>query len=269
MPFGGSTHGRENGWTLNFGYGPAKKYVAAIDPANADLLRTVIGWWLYGPNGARGYRGLKTRFDQMRRLFVLCTQEGILASELSHFPARSPEPVSRRCSRLPGPVSSWHCCTNCTSGGMRWGSPCWIAQGWHASQRPCPRPPRSSRPPISPPRIWHYQITRLRECLDDFLAHRGQVEECFRFCLAAYRHNSASLQDNAGHNRSIRFSGRRMDQTEVDWAAVLRPIHRHRASVSHGGTIRRWLGVSDDENPHSSSESLPQPRESIWTGAIC
>ncbi|MCZ9640979.1 hypothetical protein [Pseudomonas putida] len=72
--------------TLNFGDGPAKKYVAAIDPANADLLRTVIGWWLYGPNGARGYRGLKTRFDQMRRLFVLCTQEGILASELSHFP---------------------------------------------------------------------------------------------------------------------------------------------------------------------------------------
>lgn len=35
--------------TLNFGDGPAKKYVAAIDPANADLLRNVIGWWLYGP----------------------------------------------------------------------------------------------------------------------------------------------------------------------------------------------------------------------------
>ncbi|AKG71800.1 hypothetical protein WN53_23245 [Serratia fonticola] len=72
--------------TLNFGDSPTKKYAAAINHANADLLRIVIGWWLYGPNGARGYRGLKTRFDQMRRLFVLCTQEGILASELSQFP---------------------------------------------------------------------------------------------------------------------------------------------------------------------------------------
>lgn len=72
--------------TLNFGDGPAKKYAAAIDPVNADLLRLIIGWWLYGPNGARGYRGLKTRFDQIRKIFVLCTQEGILASELSQFP---------------------------------------------------------------------------------------------------------------------------------------------------------------------------------------
>ncbi|WP_318351687.1 hypothetical protein [Klebsiella pneumoniae] len=230
--------------TLNFGDGPAKKYVAAIDPANADLLRTVIGWWLYGPNGARGYRGLKTRFDQMRRLFVLCTQEGILASELSHFPRvadRLPEVLG-----LPGPVSSWHCCTNCTSGGMRWGSPCWIAQGWHASQRPCPTT-RSSRPPISRPA---FGTIKSHACAnaDDFLAHRGQVEECFRFCLAAYRHNSASLQGQRrpqsfypfqwpSDGSNGKWTGRQYYGPFIDTA--------HRFGMVE--LFRRWLGVSDDE----------------------
>ncbi|MDW3858808.1 hypothetical protein [Klebsiella pneumoniae] len=196
--------------TLNFGDGPAKKYVAAIDPANADLLRTVIGWWLYGPNGARGYRGLKTRFDQMRRLFVLCTQEGILASELSHFPRvadRLPEVLG-----LPGPVSSWHCCTNCTSGGMRWGSPCWIAQGWHASQRPCPTT-RSSRPPISRPA---FGTIKSHACAnaDDFWRIEAKSRSASASVWLPIGTTLPVSKDNAGHNRSIRFSGRRMDQTE-------------------------------------------------------
>lgn len=72
--------------TLNFGDGPLRKNVASIDPENANLLRIVTGWWLYGPNGVQGYRSLKTHFDQMRRLFALCTREGILASDLSRFP---------------------------------------------------------------------------------------------------------------------------------------------------------------------------------------
>ncbi|WP_157284059.1 hypothetical protein [Pseudomonas chlororaphis] len=72
--------------TLNFGDGPFTKIAAPIDSENANLLRIIIGWWLYGPNGARGHRTVKTRFDQMRRLFALCAQEGILASELSCFP---------------------------------------------------------------------------------------------------------------------------------------------------------------------------------------
>lgn len=73
--------------TLNFGDGPAKKSAAPISSTNANLLRVITGWWLYGPYGARGYRSLKTRFDQMRRLFVLCEEAGILASELSHCPS--------------------------------------------------------------------------------------------------------------------------------------------------------------------------------------
>lgn len=231
--------------TLNFGDGPAKKIVASIDPANADLLRIVTGWWLYGPNGARGHRGLKSRFDQMRRLFVLCTQEGILASELSHFP--------RIADRLPEVLQSSQ------SGELlallhelyerRDALGFTLLDRAGLARLAAGMPDHQKRQtPYIPPRIWHYQITRLRECIDDFLAHREQLEECFRFCLAAYRHNSIGLQ---GRHRPRSFypfqwpsdgangnhSGRHYYGPFIDTA--------HRLGLVE--LFRRWLGLSNDE----------------------
>lgn len=185
--------------TLNFGDGPAKKHAAAIDPANADLLRVVTGWWLYGPNGTRGYRGLKTRFDQMRRLFALCTHEGILASELSHFPRvsdRLPDVV--QASRAGEFLALLH---ELYERREALGFTLLDRRGLARLAASMPAH-QTTQTPYIPPRIWHYQVTRLRECLDDFLAHREQVEECFRFCLDAYRHNSANLQ---GQSKPISF----------------------------------------------------------------
>ena len=54
MPFGGSTRGRKNQSRLTSATAPQRSNAAAIDSGNADLLRVVTGWWIYGPNGARG-----------------------------------------------------------------------------------------------------------------------------------------------------------------------------------------------------------------------
>lgn len=48
--------------------------------------------------------------------------------------------------------------------------------------------------PYIPPRIWLYQVTRLRECLMDFHEHREQIEACFQFCLDAYVKRFGSLE---------------------------------------------------------------------------
>ncbi|MFM0654710.1 hypothetical protein [Paraburkholderia sediminicola] len=45
-----------------------------------------------------------------------------------------------------------------------------------------------------PPRVWTHQVLRLRECLDDFLRHKQQIEECFHFCVDAYAYNFGSLE---------------------------------------------------------------------------
>ncbi|WP_226507519.1 hypothetical protein [Pseudomonas sp. MWU16-30317] len=172
--------------TLNFGDGPVKKSAAPISSKNANLLRIITGWWLYGPYGARGYRSLKTRFDQMRRLFILCEDEGILASELRHFPRVCERiPAFLRTSRQTEFLALMHELyasrdavgfTLLDSGSLTRLAA--LFPNHHTAQTP-----------YIPPRIWRYQVTRLRECLDDFLFHREQVEACYRFCFAAYEHN--------------------------------------------------------------------------------
>lgn len=102
--------------------------------------------------------------------------------------------------------------------------------------------------PYIPPRIWHYQITRLRECLDDFLAHRGQSRSASASVWLPIGTTLPVSKDNAGHNRSIRFSGRRMDQTESGLGGSTTVYFidtAHRFGMVE--LFRRWLGVSDDE----------------------
>lgn len=81
---------------LNFGDGRLTKS-PPIDRVNADLLRRITGWWLWGPHGARSARTLEAKFDLIRPLFALCSREGILASDLMRFPRvadRLPEVIS-------------------------------------------------------------------------------------------------------------------------------------------------------------------------------
>lgn len=229
---------------LNFGDGPTKKHVSAIDPANADLLRTVTGWWLYGPNGARGYQGLKTRFNQIRQLFVLCTQEGILASELSHFPSVSDRlPTVIQASRASDCLALLH---ELYERRDALGFTLLDRRGLVRLAASMPEHQKTQTPYI-PPRIWHYQVTRLRECLDDFLAHREQVEECFRFCFDAYRHNFA----NRGQGRAKPIHP---FQWPSDGISADRAGHRyygpfietaHRFGIV--GLLGRWLGVRDED----------------------
>lgn len=172
--------------TLNFGDGPIKKMAAPIDSQNANLLREIIGWWLYGPNGARGHRTIKTRFDQMRRLFALCAQEGILASELSRFPRiadRIPEVLQS--SRAREFLMLLHeLYERRETLGFT------ILDRKSLTRLEAALPNHETRQtPFIPPSIWRYQVTRLRECLDDFLVHQEKIEACFRFCLSAYHHN--------------------------------------------------------------------------------
>ena len=231
--------------TLNFGDGPVQKHAAVISPENANLLRIVVGWWIYGSNGNSGYRGLKTRFDQIRQLFVLCTQEGILASELSQFPHVLDQlPKLLQASRFSETLALMH---ELYEKRDVLGFVILDCAGLACLAAAMPNHQRHQTPYI-PPRIWSYQISRLRECLDDFLAHRNQVEDCFRFCLAAYRYNFNNLQEQ---NRPKSFypfqwlpskSGKK--STNKKYYGPFIETARRFGIVD---LFYRWLGVKEDE----------------------
>ena len=230
---------------LNFGDGPIKKYAAVISPANADLLRTIIGWWLYGPNGARGVRGLKTRFDQMRKLFVLCTQEGILASELSQFPRVSDQlskvlQISRSGEFLALLSELYERRNTIGFTGLDRAGLARLAASLPEHQ--------VNQTPYIPPRIWHYQVTRLRACLDDFLAHQESVEECFRFCVNAYRSNFITPQ---GQKKPKSFYPLRWPTDEANGQQTGRQYYGQFIDTARrfgiADLLERWTGRSDRE----------------------
>lgn len=175
---------------LNFGDGAPKGKAAPISPANADVFRQVVAWWLWGPNAVQKVRTLRQRHENLRPLFVLCSKEQIVATDLSRFP--------RVIERLAATVSS-----SSGTGVVSMLHDLWEQRdeigmvlldlsGIKTLSASLAKHEKAQTPYI-PPRIWMYQVNRLREFLDDFLAHRQQIEDCYRFCLGAYAHNAGSL----------------------------------------------------------------------------
>lgn len=175
------------GKSLMLSFGSDRTSGSRISDNNAYLLKLISAWWLVGPNACTTASGLYARHQAIKKLFVICTQEGIDAAELSRHPA-----VIERVSRELAASSAryavallrnlWLCRTSLNfsildeSGLSLLAS---LTTRYHSIQTP-----------YIPPRIWAYQALRLKTCLDDYIEHRKQIEDCFRFCLDAYKKNS-------------------------------------------------------------------------------
>ena len=70
---------------INFGDGHNGR-VQRIDSANADLLRQMVTWRIWGPPGIRKIASLRNFLLPVRKIVALCSREGILASDLMRFP---------------------------------------------------------------------------------------------------------------------------------------------------------------------------------------
>lgn len=177
--------------TLNFGDGPQLAQTSSIDRDNADLLRMLVTWRGWGPRGARTASTLKnTFFTPIRQIVALCSREGILASDLMRFPAvMAKVPQVLTASKFGTVVSELQRILDARNelgfilldqNGIR---QLVAAKPVHTTEQT----------EYIPPRIWAYQVNRLRECLDDYIAHRQKVEDCFRFCVDAYAKNFGTL----------------------------------------------------------------------------
>ena len=175
--------------TLNFGDGETKPHLA-LDPENADLLRMVATWLMWGPRAANAISTVLTSFSRVRQIFSLCSARGISAANLMRFP--------KVLDSLPGvlPPSKFRDCLallqRLFDSRELLGFTIVDSQGLKRLAA-LPDDHDVVQTAYIPPRIWLYQLGRLRECLTEFIEHREQVEACFLFCLEAYRENFGSL----------------------------------------------------------------------------
>lgn len=177
---------------LNFGDGPYIKGASNITPANANLFRQIVAWWLYGPKGVQSPLTLKSRFIALRTLFVLCSSEGIIASDLMRFPA-----VAEQLPSVLAPSVAHVILTMLHvlyEQREQLGFTLLNREGLSRLEAALPEH-EGCQTPYIPPRIWTYQVNRLRAFLDDFHTHREGVEACYHFCLNAYSKNYGSLAE--------------------------------------------------------------------------
>lgn len=174
--------------TFNFGDGPKlNSRSPVIDPANADVLREVVGWRLWGPYGGGSPTILVSGIlTSVRQIIALCSQHKVLASDLSRYPALIEE-VAR--SMAPGNFATVVAELDRLRDARDFLGFELLDQAGILRLTAAQPDHNKEQTEYIPPRIWTYLVMRLKECLDDYLAHEQQIEECFAFCVAAYEEN--------------------------------------------------------------------------------
>jgi len=184
--------------TIYFGDGPGQG--KKVSPQNAELLRRIVAWWLWGEAAVRSAKALVYKFETIKPLFVACTDAGILANELYRYPKvieKLADYYKQRANRLIECLHSLFIARDSLGFSIIDESGIKILSSVLTTTD-------STQTAYMPARIWSYQVSRLRQCLDDFLLHQDKIETCFDFCLSAYARN-------AGGNLSNAFGGLRFD----------------------------------------------------------
>jgi hypothetical protein len=183
---------------VNFGDGLQRsKHHGKVSVVNADTLRLINAWWLWGPRAVVVPGTLVSQHRALKQIFVICTSEGIDSRELSRFPA-----VVTQIAKAISPSTRTTSLTLLHS---------LFEQreklGFVILDRDALRVFAAALGPSAaveqtayvPPRIWAYQVHRLREVLDDFLAHEEKIQACYDAVLDRYQSSYGSLQAAIGN----------------------------------------------------------------------
>ena len=156
--------------------GPANKRSRKLSRDNADLLRQITAWWLFGPRAVCETATLFNKHNQLFPLFNLCSMEGISASNLSRYPMVADKLPKTLAPSTAGDVfSRLHMLFEHRE---MLGFVLLDRDGLSRLEAALPDYEKGQTPYI-PPRIWTYQLSRLRAFLDDFLAQPPCVEALF------------------------------------------------------------------------------------------
>lgn len=180
---------------LDFAGGQNKRSAVALGPENQLVMRMLATWIIWGAQSAKSWHTLKTRFLWFRRIVALCESEGIAASNLYRFPRVLNQVPSLFPSKSEG-ENLVFLLDRLIRAKDQIGFTLVDVAGISSLAKSFAdmEPEDVVQTAYIPPRIWTYQLNRLRECIDDFLEKQSQIEDCFNFCVDAYAHNFGSLE---------------------------------------------------------------------------
>lgn len=188
---------------LDFGDGKKGK-ATRLDSENADLLRLVATWLIWGPRAHGAVSSVKVSFSYVRQIVDLCSRNGISADKLMRFPKvldQVPSVLPK--AKYEQVISLLHRIYDSRDG---LGFTIVSQEGLRRLASVAPKHEFVQTPYI-PPRIWLYQVKRLHECMKEFLANKDKVDGCFRYCLDAYVMAYGSLEASLASGKSKKSPG--------------------------------------------------------------
>lgn len=177
---------------LYFEKGRSDSQLPPIDKVNADLLRRVTAWMIWGYRGARNASTLFSKFHLIRPIFAFCSKHKISLHELNTNPHLFNKfiietNVVRRVQFRPllEVLHSQRDLIGITligTSGLR--------------KLPAARSTKneSKQTAYIPPRIFQYHAQRIREFLVDYQCHQEMIEGLFDFCMEAYKNHNIARQ---------------------------------------------------------------------------
>jgi hypothetical protein len=193
---------------INFGDGPKlNRNSVEIDRVNADLFRLAMTWRIWGFRGHRSSSSILNTYKTLKTIFSICSQNDIPASELYRYP-RLIEVLAGKLpsSAFPQTITELNILLNA---GEIIGFIILDAAGL-AQLKASDIGHKSNQTEYIPPRIWEYQVLRLKEFINDYLSHKDQIEECFALCINAYTKNNVIERSKEGkdHRKYLPFGYR-------------------------------------------------------------
>lgn len=204
----------------------------------------MVAWRIWGPRGVRTVGNLRNFYDPVRVIVALCSEEGILASDLMRFPAVADKISSRFAPAKYGyAISVLH---DLYEARDALGFVLLDRAGISRLAKAAPTH-HTVQTPYIPPRIWAYQVMRLREFLDDFFSHQGQLEACFRFVCDAYAQNYGSLsaaysERSRQTNNPFQDPGKTGSTGVISGKAIHGPFEFTERQFGLSELFDRWLG---------------------------
>lgn len=231
-----------NALKLSFGHGDSDFRGAPVSAENAALLREIAGRSLWGLLGTRSPLTLDNRNTNLRQLAAACSSHSVLLSELWRFPqvidAAAEQLSSSTANTLLGLLGRLFALRDALG---------FVILDEDGLKRLAEKVPEHEEIQTAyiPPRIWTYQVLRLREFLDDYLAHKEKVKACFAFCLEAYRVNAggweALFKGELGSNDTPFKSGRRAGSC-IGHRRFHGPFRDTAKRFGIDGLMARWAG---------------------------
>lgn len=240
---------------LDFIGGKHSRSAQRLGFENQESLRLLSTLLVWGARGAGSWNTLKKNFQFIRRIVSLCEKENISIKDLERFP--------RVIDKIPTLFSDGKSRDQALLllDRLRRGKEAigFTVLGEHGLARlaqayleyPLGAGQQIEQTAYIPPRIWNYQIRRLRECLDDFLQHANEIEACYHYCVDAYVFNFGSLEkavapENTGKGY-VPFTKERKKPSKLSSGRYFGPFIEVARRFGIAELLARWVNPPEGQ----------------------